>query len=321
MDQKMIDKIESEIRQIQYPQEPKELYEPIRYILSLGGKRIRPLVSMMAAELFGMPKDNRSVLHLAKSLEIFHNFSLVHDDIMDEAPLRRGMPTVHEKWTRDVAILSGDVMLVRAYQELIETKSDRLVDLLKQFNESAILVCEGQQLDMNFEQEEEVSLDRYLKMIELKTAELLACSLKMGAILAGASEKDAKALYQFGINLGLAFQIQDDYLDSFADSAKFGKQIGGDILANKKTYLMVTCRQQADPDQRDRMDQLLKLKGDEKVEKVLNLYKEVGVDQACQQAIEHYYQKALHDLGQVQGEEQAKEPLASLAAMIMKRDH
>jgi geranylgeranyl diphosphate synthase type II len=321
MNPKLIQIIERELDSIAYPSEPKELYEPIQYILSLGGKRIRPLVCMMSAEMFGLAADDKSVLHLAKALEIFHNFSLVHDDIMDEAPLRRGKATVHEKWNRDTAILSGDVMLVQAYQELIETNSERLKDLIDQFNRSAILVCEGQQFDMNFESIDQVSLNEYLNMIQLKTAELLACSLKMGAMLGNAQSADAEALYNFGINLGLAFQIQDDLLDSFADASKFGKQVGGDILANKKTYLMLKAIEKASQAQKVALRSASELRADQKVEAVLKLYSEIGVDKDCQEAIDLHYKKALAELASVDLPDTAKQPLKELAAQVMKRDH
>lgn len=321
MNPKLIQIIEREIDSITYPSEPKELYEPIEYILSLGGKRIRPLVCMMSAEMFGLAAEDKTVLHLAKALEIFHNFSLVHDDIMDEAPLRRGKATVHEKWNRDTAILSGDVMLVQAYQELIQTNSERLKELIDQFNRSAILVCEGQQFDMNFESIEQVSLNQYLNMIQLKTAELLACSLKMGAMLAQAQGADAEALYNFGINLGLAFQIQDDLLDSFADASKFGKQVGGDILANKKTYLMLKALEKADKEQKEALLEAMLLPADKKVEAVLKLYREIGVDKDCQEAIDFHYKKALAKLASIKLADASKKPLKELAAQVMKRDH
>jgi len=321
MNPKLIEIIERELDAKSYPSKPEELYEPIRYILSLGGKRIRPVACMMSAEMFGLSAEDKAVLHLAKALEIFHNFSLVHDDIMDEAPLRRGKATVHEKWNRDTAILSGDVMLVQAYQEIIESKHEDLSSLIAQFNRSAILVCEGQQYDMNFERIDEVSLDQYLHMIQLKTAELLACSLKMGAMVARAEASDADALYNFGINLGLAFQIQDDYLDSFADAAKFGKQVGGDILSNKKTYLVLKAKEKATAEQRQKVQTTMQLSGEEKVSATLHLFRELGVDKDCKHAIEHYYQRALEEIGNLKLEASAKGPLLDLAAKVMNRDH
>lgn len=321
MDQTLLKILEEELDKSSYPSQPINLYEPIRYIMSLGGKRVRPVVCMMAAELFGLDPASKSVLKVAKSLEIFHNFSLVHDDIMDEAPLRRGKATVHYKWNRDVAILSGDVMLVLAYQELLEAESDRLPQLLAQFNRSAILVCEGQQYDMNFEQSDAVSLSDYLKMIQLKTAELLACSLKLGALVANADENDAEALYDFGINLGLAFQIQDDYLDAFSDSDKFGKQKGGDILANKKTYLLLKAYELAGDEQKQSLKAAMNEVGNKKVEAVLDCFKKIGVDQEAKAAMDDIYQKALTDLDRVNVEDQKKEALKSLAASLMMRDH
>lgn len=313
--------IEQEVENSSYPDQPKELYEPIRYILGLGGKRVRPILCLMAAELFDFDPTSAQILKVAKAIEVFHNFSLVHDDIMDEAPLRRGMPTVHYKWNRDIAILSGDVMLVQAYEALVESENSQLVELIKQFNRSAILVCEGQQYDMNFERSLDVSIDDYLKMIELKTAELLGCSLRMGAIAAGSELNDANHLYDFGINLGLAFQIQDDYLDAFGESGKVGKQKGGDILANKKTFLLLNAIEAASAEDRKAILSSLELEGVQKVETVLQLFKKIGVDSFTKLKMDEYYQKALLSLEKVNVEEDKKVYLKALASSLMQRDH
>ncbi|HAH37764.1 MAG TPA: isoprenyl synthetase, partial [Algoriphagus sp.] len=225
----LLDKLESFIREQNFGEDPKELYEPITYILSLGGKRIRPLLSLLAYGLY--KKDPKTILSQASAVEVFHNFTLMHDDIMDQAPLRRGKATVHEKWNENVAILSGDVMLVRAYDLLLPTPHTLLPKVIRLFNKTAAEVCEGQQHDMNFESREEVHEDEYVNMIRLKTAVLLGFALELGAILAEASEEDCQKIYNFGVNIGIGFQLKDDLLDVFADQAKFGKQVGGDIIS------------------------------------------------------------------------------------------
>ena len=236
--------IEKEINNLPYPNTPALLYDPIQYIMGMKGKRIRPLLVLIAYQLF----DNKveKALSSAIAIEMFHNFTLLHDDIMDNAPIRRGNLTVHEKWDNNAAILSGDVMMIKAYQLITKNNSNNLHDILDLFSKTAIEVCEGQQLDMNFETQKNVTLGEYMKMIEYKTAVLLAASLKIGAITAGASKEDQDHLYKFGINIGLAFQLRDDLLDIFGSSEDFGKQIGGDILANKKTFLYLKSIQLAD---------------------------------------------------------------------------
>lgn len=235
--------VKQEIAQSRYPSYLPELYEPISYIMSLQGKRLRPCLTLMACNLF--TEEIKEALSPALAVELFHNFTLMHDDIMDKAPLRRGAPTVHEKWDANTAILSGDVMLVEAYKMLSEVSTAHLKSVLSTFNRMAAQVCEGQQLDMNFERRGTVSLDEYLQMIELKTAVLIGASLEIGAVTGGAAARDTRELYDFGRNLGIAFQLQDDYLDLYGNPDKFGKQIGGDILANKKTYLLVTAFERA----------------------------------------------------------------------------
>jgi geranylgeranyl diphosphate synthase type II len=297
---------------------PKELYQPIDYTLSLGGKRIRPTLALMAAELFG--KEAQEAMIVALAIEIFHNFTLVHDDIMDEAPLRRGEQTVHKKWGRDIAILSGDVMFVKAYQQLCKVNSPNLIDLLQLFNQTAIEVCEGQQLDMNFESSSSIGLQDYIRMIELKTAVLLAASLKMGSIVAEAPEKDADLIYEFGRNLGIAFQIQDDYLDAFADPEKFGKRVGGDILSNKKTYLLLSAMQLSSSKQKDALETSMQsLKGDSKVEKVKQLFEEVGAVEQTQKAIKDYSNRAMKALEQIDCDTAAKKPMKELSDYLMQR--
>ena len=222
---------------------PVNLYSPVNYILSIGGKRMRPILTLMATDLFG--GDSKDSLHAAMAVEVFHNFTLLHDDIMDDAPLRRGKQTVHEKWDVNTAILSGDVMMIKAYGFLMEYKGEVYRAVMEVFNQTAIEVCEGQQMDVDFETRSDVSLEEYVEMIKLKTSVLVACALKMGAVIAGASDKDADLIYDFGLNLGLAFQLQDDYLDAFGNPETFGKQVGGDIIENKKTYLYIIAEQRA----------------------------------------------------------------------------
>lgn len=321
----MIDKyiniIEEELSKVEYPSDPSELYEPIDYILSLGGKRIRPVLCLMAAELYEQDLRANEILKLAIALEVFHNFSLVHDDIMDEAPLRRGKETVHTKWNRDIAILSGDVMLVQAYQFIIESRNTNLEKLISQFNSSAIKVCEGQQFDMNYETSSKVSIEDYLKMIGLKTAELIACSLKMGAIASNASDADAHNLYSFGLNLGIAFQIQDDYLDAFGDASKVGKQIGGDILANKKTYLMLKTLEMANEMQKADLERAMNYHDEQKIASITELFEIVGVKEHTSEMIEDYFRKAMDSLEKVSVTIERKSSLKSLASKLMQRDH
>ena len=236
--------IEAALKDKKYGSNPKELYEPIAYIMSLGGKRLRPVLVFIATDMFD--GDAAKALHPALAIELFHNFTLVHDDLMDKAPLRRNQPTVHEKWNNNIAILSGDAMMVRAYQELCLADPSMLPQLLEIFSDTAVKVCEGQQYDMNYESMTKVSIQQYIKMIELKTAVLLGGALKIGAVIGGAREEDAQRLYDFGKHIGIAFQLQDDILDVYADAAKFGKQKGGDIIANKKTYLLLKAIEMAE---------------------------------------------------------------------------
>jgi geranylgeranyl diphosphate synthase type II len=258
---------------------------------------------------------------VASAIELFHNFTLIHDDIMDKAPLRRGMETVHKKFGESTALLSGDVMLIQAYEHLNKVRTNYLHKVISLFNKTASEVCEGQQLDMDFEKKETVSLEEYLMMIGLKTSVLIAASLKMGAILGGGSEGNSNHLYQFGLNLGIAFQIQDDYLDAFGAPEKFGKQVGGDILANKKTFLMIHALDVANQAQKDEMQQLLHTREDKKVERVLAIFKACGVDEWAQQLKEKYIESAFQHLEDIAVVSVRKKPLKELAAFLVQRDY
>ena len=273
--------------------EPQNLYNPIAYILELGGKRLRPILVLMGANAFG--GDYKKGLDAALAVEVFHNFTLLHDDIMDAAPLRRGMSTVHEKWDVNTAILSGDAMLIMANQFLETYNGDVYKKLMQLFNKTALEVCEGQQYDMDFETRAIVSVAEYIKMIGLKTSVLVAAALKMGAIIAEASEEDAEKIYQFGLNLGIAFQLQDDYLDAYGDAASFGKQVGGDIMENKKTYLYIEALKNATPELKEELQgwygQVLD-DNTEKVVRVKELFKLVGSDKQTRNAIKSYTDKA-----------------------------
>ncbi len=313
------DFIEKEIKQLSLPQQPTNLYEPIRYFLNLGGKRMRPVLTLMGCELF---KSDYSIAKQgALSIELFHNFSLIHDDIMDEAPLRRGHDTVHSKWDNNVGILSGDALLILAYQQLSTYEADVLKEILPLFNQTAIEVCEGQQYDMDFESRDDVSIDEYLTMIKFKTAVLLGCSLQMGAIIGGAIQKDAKALYDFGVNLGLAFQLQDDILDVYANQNKFGKQVGGDIIANKKTYLLLKAFADADEIQTKALNILMTEKNiDKKVKGIKFIYAELNIKEKAERKMNEFYKLALKSLEQIKLPTTKKVPLLNLAKFLMIRE-
>lgn len=307
---------------LRYGEEPCELYEPIRYIMSLGGKRIRPLLVLLSAKMFN--SDVQQALRPAAAVEVFHNFTLMHDDIMDKAPLRRGQQTVHEKWDANTAILSGDVMLVRAYELLLDVEPAKLPRVLRLFSQTAAEVCEGQQLDMNYERREQVSIQEYIRMITLKTAVLLGFSLELGAILQGAPDADAVNLKAFGDNVGIAFQLRDDLLDVYGDKDKFGKQVGGDILSDKKTFLMLTALAQANEQQlqtivgwRHKTDERIAA---EKVQAVTQVYDELNIRQQTEQQIEVYFRKALQHLDAVAVPEEQKSTLRGLALQLMERD-
>ena len=302
-----------------FPSEPATLYEPNDYFLSLGGKRVRPVLCLMGNELFDLLHPD--ALKLATSIELFHNFTLIHDDIMDKAPLRRGMETIPKKYGENTAILAGDVMLIAAYELLASLHKDVIHSIQQLFNQTAREVCEGQQLDMDFEQRKDVTLDEYLRMIELKTSVLLAASLKMGAILGGAGQRNQNLIYEFGRKLGLAFQVQDDYLDAFGDPAKFGKQVGGDILANKKTFLLIHALEAASDIQRAELQELLAANPPDKVQRVLNLFRACGVDEWAMALKNRYLDEALQHLDDIAVLSDRKAPLRELALFLVSREN
>ncbi len=302
-----------------FPAEPASLYEPNEYFLRLGGKRVRPVLCLMGNELFEEIKTD--AWEVATAIELFHNFTLIHDDIMDKAPLRRGMETVHTKFGDNTALLAGDVMLVKAYEYLSKIDTACLYPILYLFNQTAREVCEGQQWDMDFEKKETVSLDEYLRMIELKTSVLLAASLKMGAILGGSGERNQNLLYEFGRKLGIAFQVQDDYLDAFGDPQKFGKQVGGDILANKKTFLLIHAMESASIGQQKELSKLLTGNEAGKVENVLQIFRDCKVDEWALQLKNKYLDEAFAHLEDIAVLSKRKEPLKELAHFLVQRQH
>ena len=312
--------IEKVLSNYQLPEQPANLYDPIRYFLNLGGKRMRPVLTLMSHELFH-PEYNRAMA-AALSIELFHNFSLIHDDIMDEAPLRRGKETVHSKWNSNIAILSGDVLLVEGFKLLTTYDGTVLKRTLELFNRTATEVCDGQQMDMDFESLDEVPIDDYLKMIRLKTAVLVGCSLEMGAIVGEASDSDCKELYNFGVNLGIAFQLQDDILDVYAHGDQFGKQIGGDIISNKKTYLLLRALEDADEEQKERLRALLQETDPQtKVKGVMALYEELNIREKATQRMNEYHATAMGNLNDIQVAEDKKEALRLLADFLLNRQH
>ena len=314
-------KITAALAQLDYGQAPDTLYAPIRYIMGLGGKRIRPLLTLLAAHLY--TDDFTPILKPALATEVFHNFTLLHDDLMDQAPLRRGQPTVHEKWNPNVAILSGDVMLVRAYELLFDIPPAQLPHILRRFSQTAAEVCEGQQWDMNFETETQVSIPQYLDMIRLKTAVLLGFCLELGATLAGATPTDADHLRQFGTAIGLAFQLRDDLLDVYGDAATFGKRVGGDIVSDKKTFLLLTAQAQASSAQQAVLAQHIGqpvADAEAKVAAVRAIYDELNIRPQTEQLIETYFQDALQHLALVDAPEARKAPLHHLALQLMERE-
>jgi len=317
--QELSKQVEAEINAFDFSGNPNELYDPISYTMTLGGKRIRSTLCLLAAQLFG--GDLKKAMNLAMAVEVFHNFTLVHDDIMDEAPIRRGKPAVHAKWNRDVAILSGDVMFVQAYQLLAKGNPEKLSQMLSVFNQTAIEVCEGQQFDMNFETRDDVTAENYIEMIRLKTGVLLAYSLQLGAFESLATEKDAKLIYEFGEKVGIAFQIQDDFLDCYAKQEDFGKRVGGDIISNKKTFLMLTALEKADAQQASRIENLMTsdTTDEQKVSGVLEVYDELDIPTAAKSAMQNYFDESLAALNQIEATADLKQPLVELAEMLMMR--
>jgi geranylgeranyl diphosphate synthase type II len=315
------DLISRHFESIKYQKEPNNLYEPIRYILSLGGKRLRPVLTLMATEVFDV--DCQKALAAATAVEVFHNFSLIHDDIMDDAPLRRGNETVHEKWNINTGILSGDAMLILAYQYFEAYEPKIFQELAKLFSKTALEVCEGQQYDVDFETRDDVTIPEYLKMIEYKTAVLVASAMKMGAIVAETTEENKNLIYDFGLNLGLAFQLQDDYLDAFGNPETFGKQVGGDIIENKKTYLYLKAMEFASVNEKEQLLHLFSFQSSEntdKINSVKGIFNQTGASAATQKAIENYTFKALETLAKMNIGNDKKAILKAFAENLMSRN-
>lgn len=313
--------ISSSLEQLDLNKEPYGLYEPISYVLSLGGKRIRPALTLMACNLF---TENLShAIKPALGIEVFHNFTLLHDDIMDRADIRRGSPTVHKKWNDNTAILSGDVMQISSYQLIAETPVKHLKPVLDIFSSTAIEICEGQQYDVEFENRDKVEGEDYLEMIRLKTAVLLGCALKTGAIIGGAGEQDVQNLYEFGINIGLAFQLKDDLLDVYGNEATFGKKIGGDILCNKKTYLLIHAIKLAKDQIKDELNYWLTINNQEdnqKIQAVTSIYNKLGVKRICEEKMYFFYESAIANLEKVSVSDTNKQELRNLAEKLMLRE-
>ncbi|WP_374759434.1 polyprenyl synthetase family protein [Dyadobacter fanqingshengii] len=313
--------LQIEFEKQSYGEHPIELYEPIRYIMSLGGKRFRPLLTLLAASIYS---DNwANAIKPAMAVEVFHNFTLMHDDIMDQAPLRRGKPTVHEKWNANTAILSGDVMLIKAYDLLLDIPAEKLRRVLERFNKTAAEVCEGQQLDMNFEIRWDVTEEEYLGMIRLKTSVLLGFALELGGIIGGADEESIQLLYSAGENMGIGFQLKDDLLDVYGDPDKFGKQVGGDIISNKKTFLLIEALSKADNGSKAELDRWIGLETFDKQKKVAAItaiYENLGIRAFTEQKIQEYFTKGLSSLHALKIDERRKEPLLQFAEQLVERE-
>ena len=317
----LLDKVNAFMKQMPYARPPKGLYEPIAYELSLGGKRVRPVLMLMAYNLY--KEDVDTILSQAVGLETYHNHTLLHDDVMDQADMRRGKPTVHNVWNENTAILSGDAMLILAYRLMADCDKEKLADVLHTFTETTMEICEGQQWDMEFETRMDVKVEEYIEMIRLKTSVLLAAALKIGACLAGAPAEDAQKLYEFGVKVGLAFQLQDDWLDVYGDPKVFGKNIGGDILCNKKTYMLITALEQADARQREELEKWLAANSYEPAEKiaaVTALYDEIGVGQMCQAKAEALHAEGFAVLDSIALPEERKQVLREYACSMLNRN-
>ncbi len=318
----LLQKVNEYISGIQYTENPAELYSPIRYTLALGGKRIRPVLMLMAYNLY--KNDIESIMPSAVGLETYHNFTLLHDDLMDRADVRRGQPTVHKKWNDNTAILSGDAMLILAYKEMCQSHSQFLPQALDTFTEATLGVCEGQQYDMEFETRNDVREEEYMEMIRLKTSLLLACALKIGAQLAGAPDEDANNLYNFGEKMGLAFQLQDDLLDVYGDPAVFGKKIGGDILCNKKTFMLINAHNMCNEEQKARLKhwvEAVEYVPAEKIAAVTQIYDEVDIKAFCERKIELLFAESLVNLENVKVNDEKKEVLRTFAFNLMGRKY
>lgn len=317
----LLDKMNAHIAGLRFARKPEGLYAPVEYVLSLGGKRIRPVLMLMAYNLYR--EDVARIYSPATGIEVYHNYTLLHDDLMDKADLRRGKKTVHKVWDDNTAILSGDAMLVLAYQFMAGCPAEHLKEVMDLFSLTALEICEGQQFDMEFERRNEVAEAEYIEMIRLKTAVLLAGSLKIGAILGGASREDAERLYEFGMHIGVAFQLQDDLLDVYGDSAVFGKNIGGDILCNKKTYMLIKALERANQVQRSQLDRWLTVESyvsSEKIKAVTELYNEIGIRVVCESKMREYYTRAMDSLAAVSLMEEKKRALKDLMKHLMYRE-
>lgn len=316
-----LNRINSIITDGEFDSDPDSLYKPIRYVLNTGGKRLRPLLTLFGCYLFS--GETEQALMPGIGIELFHNFTLVHDDIMDNAPLRRGQQTVHQKWDHNLAILSGDTILFKAYNYLIQVENSILKDVVSRFNECAISVCEGQQFDMDFENRQTVSEDEYLHMIQLKTAAVLGFSLQLGALIGGADTKNTELLKNFGVNVGLGFQLKDDLLDVFGDTGKFGKKVGGDIVANKKTYLTIKAMELADDRQQAELQEWLnsELSHEEKVMRVTRLYNELKIKEITEQKVRDFFEIALTYLKKVRCPDDRKEQLTEFSRSLVIREH
>ncbi len=311
--------INKEIEEIALPANPSELYEPIRYILSLGGKRLRPAITLMTHSFYN--DTLTEAIRPALAIEVFHNFTLMHDDMMDHSNMRRGKETVHIKWNNNIALLSGDAMLIAAYKLLEGINNNHLAEVFKTFNTTALEVCEGQQYDMNFEFRNDVNEAEYIEMIRLKTSVLIGCALKIGAITGGAEAHDKALLYDIGRDLGIGFQLQDDLLDAFGDPSVFGKKIGGDIIANKKTYLLIKSIERANPASAKEIQRLIQLKNadSEKIIDMLNIYRELNIEMLTEQKIDTYFDKSYKMIEKINAGEQAKINLIEFADILRKR--
>lgn len=322
MDIKILqERIDQELLDLDLSVDPESLYDPIRYTLSFGGKRMRPVFLLLASELFG--EDYEQAIPTALSIEVFHNFTLIHDDLMDDAPLRRSKETVHVKWSPNVAILSGDAMMVKAYQLISQSNTSKLKEILDHFNKAAFKVCEGQQLDMEFESNKETSLAEYMKMIELKTSALLSVSLQIGGIIGGGKEPDIQSLFDLGRNIGIAFQLQDDVLDVFGKSEKFGKQRGGDIIGGKKTYLYLKALEIADGEQALELRVLMTnndMDSVEKVDKVTAIYEQLNVIEAAKAEISKFHKMGLQNLDDISADSDSKQNLINVCNSLMVRE-
>lgn len=317
----LLDKINKYIADIQFIRTPKGLYEPIEYTLSLGGKRIRPVLMLMAYNLYR--EDVASIYEPATAIEVYHNHTLLHDDLMDRSDMRRGKPTVHKVWNDNTAVLSGDAMLILAFRYMTACPAEPLKEVMDLFSLTMLEICEGQQLDMEFESRSDVTEDEYIEMIRLKTAVLLAGSLKIGAILAGATAEDAENLYKFGMQIGVAFQLQDDLLDVYGDPEVFGKKIGGDILCNKKTYMLIKALDRADAKQREELNRWLNaetFQSAEKIKAVTELYNQLDIRSVCENKMRGYYTLAMESLAAVGVAEERKKELKNLVKLLMYRE-